>query len=155
MKWKVKDIKQYVESKEYIDTAIIPLVPLNFSQDEEMVKLSFQKEVMELYTNHIEQQLKGRVFLFPEYYYMKNDKITNEQPKLEQYIESINHQPFKYIFLITFDRDWRKLIREIDAELLWIPSIKDGDLNQKETQQFIQSQVKEIEQLIMDSWNSN
>src|SRR5690606_13048004 len=102
-----------------------------------------------------EQKLKGRVFLLPEYYYLKNDTITEEQTRLEQYIDNIKQQPFKYIFLITFDRNWRKITKQLDVELLWIPSLSNENLQSNELQQMIQSQVKAIEELIKDSWNSH
>lgn len=154
MKWRTNDIKQYVQAKEYIDTALIPLIPFSLSNDQQIKELVFQKELMDIYVNHIEQQLKGRIFLLPEYYYLKDDKINEELTKLNRFTKHVHNQPFKYTFLITFDREWRKVIKELDdVELLWIPSMKEGDLSQKETQKMIQSQVKEIEQLIMDSWN--
>lgn len=155
MKWLSKDLEQFVKAKEYIDTVIIPLIPMTFSNDETMIETAFQKEVMEIYTMNIEQKLKGRVFLLPEYYYLKNDTITEEQTRLEQYIDNIKQQPFKYIFLITFDRNWRKITKQLDVELLWIPSLSNENLQSNELQQMIQSQVKAIEELIKDSWNSH
>ncbi|TFB23972.1 DUF2487 family protein [Filobacillus milosensis] len=153
MKYKTSDTSQYTQAKEYIDTAIIPLIPFSFVSDQEMTQLSLQKEMTQIYIDQIEKELKGRVFVTPEYYYVKNDKISDEKLRLEEYVNHINKQPFKYIFLITPDNKWRKITKDMDVDLIWIPVIKEGNLNQSETQQLIQSQVKEIQSLIMDSWN--
>ncbi|GEL76162.1 DUF2487 family protein [Tenuibacillus multivorans] len=152
MKYSSKDVVAYSKAKEYIDTAIIPLIPFSF-EDEEMSSLSFQKDVIQIYVDQIERELKGRVFVIPEYYYLKQDKIAEEKERLQAFIDHIAKQPFKYIFLVTSDNKWRKVTKDMDIELIWIPGIKDGHLEQAETQQVIKSQVQEIQTLIMDSWN--
>ncbi|RPF55775.1 DUF2487 family protein [Aquisalibacillus elongatus] len=154
MKYKNIDINQYVKAKEYIDTALIPLIPYSFSNDQELEDLALQGEYIYLFANQIEKELKGRVFLTPEYYYLKTDKITEtESFRLEHLINHMKSQPFKYIFLLTFDNKWRKVTKDMDAELIWIPAMKGGDLNQSETQQLVQSQIEEIQSLIKDSWS--
>ncbi|WP_162297838.1 DUF2487 family protein [Halalkalibacillus sediminis] len=154
MKWNFNDAEQYVQAKEYIDTAIIPLIPYSFSSDEDIQKLSFQKEVMDVFTTQIEKELKGRIFLIPEYYYLKDAKIEEEKQNLDQQIEHVQSQPFNHVFLLTFDSQWRKKVKEFDADLLWIPSIKEGNLNQVDKQQLIQAQVEEVLQLIKESWSN-
>ncbi|MGP4071936.1 DUF2487 family protein [Piscibacillus sp. B03] len=154
MKYQSSDIKQYVQAKEYIDTAILPIIPYSFNTDQDLIQLSTQKELIKLYVNQIEGELKGRVFVLPEYYYLKTDKILEEEKaRLKGFVNHINQQPFKYTFLITSDSKMRKIDRDVDAELIWLPGMSAPDLNQQEAQQFIQSQVQEIKMLIQDSWS--
>ncbi|SEP67789.1 DUF2487 family protein [Piscibacillus halophilus] len=153
MKYISSDIKQYTQAKEYIDTAILPLIPYTFKSDQDLLQLSVQKDLIQLYVSQIENELKGRVFVLPEYNYLKSDKIQeDEKGRLQNLLVHLEHQPFKYIFLITSDNKWRKITKDMEAELIWIPAMSDTDLNQQETQQLVQSQVKEIQSLIKDSW---
>lgn len=154
MKYQSSDIKQYVQAKDYIDTAILPIIPYSFNTDQDLIQLSTQKELIQLYVNQIEGELKGRVFVLPEYYYLKTDKILEEEKaRLKGFVNHINQQPFKYTFLITSDSKMRKIDRDVDAELIWLPGMSTPDLNQQEAQQFIQAQVQEIKMLIQDSWS--
>ncbi|GAA0458961.1 DUF2487 family protein [Alkalibacillus silvisoli] len=153
MKWMHQDVQSYTQAKEYIDSAVMPLIPFSFSDDDELTKLSFQHEVMQIYMTQIEKQLKGRVFLLPVYNYLKQNTLTDEYERLASVVGQIQEQPFKYVFLFTFDKKWRKYSSELDAELIWLPAPQQSDLNQVETQQLVQSQVAEIEELIKEQWN--
>ena len=42
MKWRDSDLKQYKNTKEYIDTIIIPIIPFQMSQDDDLEKLAFR-----------------------------------------------------------------------------------------------------------------
>ncbi|GEN45149.1 DUF2487 family protein [Alkalibacillus haloalkaliphilus] len=152
MKWMHQDVQNYTKAKEYIDSAIMPLIPFSFENDDELSKLAYQHEVMQIFMTQIEKQLKGRVFLLPVYNYLKQNKLEDEYERLETVVNHVNEQPFKHIFLFTFDKKWRKYNSEIDAELIWLPAPQQGDLNQVETQQLVQSQVSEIEDLIKEQW---
>lgn len=153
MKWIQNDIKQYISAKEYIDTAVIPLVPYAVDNDEDMLQTSFQQELMALYTHQLEQRLKGRLFLLPVYTYLKNGTLEKELERLNGMTAEILKQPFKQVFLFTFDKQWRKHQSTLDGELIWLPSIQNGDLQSNEVREVIQSQIIDIEDLIKESWS--
>lgn len=71
MKYIEEDIKMYIAEKEYIDTAIIPLVPYAIDDDQEMILTSFQQELMTLYSHQLEQKIERPVISFPGLYVLK------------------------------------------------------------------------------------
>ncbi|WP_188206013.1 DUF2487 family protein [Alkalibacillus aidingensis] len=153
MKWIYQDVQNYTHAKEYIDTAIMPLIPYSFEEDDDMRKLAFQNEVMVIFMTQIEKQLKGRVFLLPVYNYLKQNTLDMESNRLQETIDHIQKQPFEHVFLFTFDKKWRKYGTSLNAELIWLPAPKEGDLNQVDKQQLVQSQIGDIEELIKEQWN--
>ncbi|MET3682329.1 hypothetical protein ABID56_000408 [Alkalibacillus flavidus] len=155
MKWIYNDIDQYVQAKEYIDTAVMALVPFAFDDDESLKKYAFQSEAMYILMSQIEKQYKGRVLLLPVYHYPKQNTLESETERLNNMIDQMHEQqPFQHTLLFTFDNKWRKQQRHLNAELIWLPAPTEGDLNQVETQQILQSQANELQTLIQDQWQS-
>ncbi|WP_085992040.1 YpiF family protein [Oceanobacillus senegalensis] len=152
MQWRKKDISQYLKAKEYIDTVIIPLMPIHMSDDQVIERDSFQNEVLTVFTNELERELSGRTMLIPSYHYIKKTEIENEKNRLNGWVENMKEQPFTQIFLITYDSRWKKIERELDGTLIWLPAIQTGDLQSKELQQMIREQVSQIVELIRSYW---
>ncbi|SET90422.1 Protein of unknown function [Salinibacillus kushneri] len=153
MKWKKQDIEQYVKAKEYIDTAIIPLVPFSMgSTDDELTSLTYQNEVMDLFVDRVEREYKGRIFRLPSYTYTKSSNLENEMERLNSFYEEICKQPFKYVFYLTFDSKWKKFEKGLGGHLLWVPVMKDGDLNSEETQKLLVDQMEQVTDLIQTYW---
>lgn len=151
MKWNSKDLKQYIEAKEYIDTLLIPLAPLDLS-DKNAQKHAFQHEVIAIYANEVEKQLMGRMLLLPQYLYIKQDDIKVEIDRLNGWINHCGRELFSHVFLLTFDVAWRKYEKDLDATLLWFPGIQTGNIASKEFSQMLSSQVSEIVELIRSYW---
>ncbi|RKQ37652.1 YpiF family protein [Oceanobacillus halophilus] len=152
MKWRSKDLKQYLQAKEYIDTIMVPLVPFHLSNEQDMEKDSFRNEVLTVFSNEMEKELSGRMMLMPVYNYIKSTDMNVEKDRLNDWVEDIKVQPFKHIFFITFDSKWRKLEQELDGTLIWLPTVQTGDILSKELQSMIREQVKEITEFIRSYW---
>ncbi|WP_164218935.1 YpiF family protein [Virgibacillus sp. YIM 98842] len=152
MKWKKEDLNQYVQAKEYIDTVIIPLIPFQFTDEQNIEKNAFQSEVLSILTNEIEKELTGRVMLIPNYYYIKSSDLDDESTILRGWTEEIKKQPFKHVFFLTFDSGWKKREGKLDGTLLWLPGVKSGDLHSAEMHTVIKDQVEQIGELIRSYW---
>lgn len=152
MKWIKKDIEKYVEAKEYVDSLVIPVHPFQLSEDEKLVKDTFDSEVLSIYANEIEKELSGRLLLTPIYTYVKQADMDEEVARLNQWIKEIKKQPFNHLFVLTHDVQWKKIEQKIDANLLWIPSLKPTDLQSQEAVQMIRSQIEQISELIRAYW---
>ncbi|SIS37161.1 DUF2487 family protein [Salimicrobium flavidum] len=151
MRWSQNDLDQFVDEKQYIDTLFIPLIPIHTSGDDKMVSSAFQHELNNLFSKIIEEQFKGRIVLAPTYNYI-GENVENEKERLNQWIDSFSEQSFKYIFLFSFDRNWRKEEKELKGELLWFPGLRKGDLQSTETQSFVKEQAREIVEIIKETW---
>ena len=151
MKWKKDDLQKYVQAKEYIDTILMPLVPFQLS-DEDSEKLSFQKEVMRIFANEIEQELSGRVMLIPSYHYLKNADKDTEVERINQWIKELKSQPFQHFILLSFDASWKKYEKNLDGYLLWFPGMQTGDLQSEDTRIIIKDQIAQLLEIIRSHW---
>lgn len=152
MKWNPEDLKQYVQAKEYIDSIIIPLQAFQLSDEAALSKDAYQKQVLSIFVNDIEKELSGRVLLTPTYNYFKFANKEEEVIRLNEWITNIKTQPFTNIFLLTFEPTWKKVEKSIDGELIWLPGIGSGDLQDKETITLIRNQVEQISELLRSYW---
>ena len=152
MKWEANDLERYLSAKEYIDTAIIPLQPFQLFDEEKLEEDAFQREVLKIFSLEIEKELSGRTMLTPTYNYLKSSDISNEITRLNSWIEEINHQPFKTIILLTFESKWKKVEKELNGSMIWLPGIKSGDLRSPETLNLIKNQVEQTSELIKSYW---
>lgn len=152
LKWFSEDLKKYVEAKEYVDTAIIPLQAFHLSEDAIVGNDAFQREVLSIYAQEVEKELSGRVMLTPTYNYLKYANIETEVNRLNEWITNLETQPFKTIFCITFDNVWKKNEKELNCNLLWLPGMKSGNIKSAETLRVIKSQVEQISELIQSYW---
>jgi hypothetical protein len=152
MKWKKEDLKQYIEAKEYIDTVIIPLIPFQLTNEQNIEKNSFQSEVLSILANEIEKELAGRIMLIPNYHYIKSSDLEKESQILQEWVEEIQKQPFEHVFFITFDSEWKKNEGKLNGTLLWLPGVKSGNLHSAEMHSMIKDQVEQIGELIRSYW---
>ncbi|MFD1849524.1 DUF2487 family protein [Oceanobacillus bengalensis] len=150
MRWQKSDVDKYVSAKEYIDTLIIPLI--DFQMDQDLENNAFQNEVLTILSNELEKELTGRIMLAPSYYYIKTFDKDQEIVRLNHWVENVKKQPFKHIFLLSFDPAWKKSEQALDASFVWIPKIQSGDIGSKEMQHTIREQVKQIGELIRSYW---
>lgn len=154
MRWVKKDIQQYIQAKEYVDTIVVPLKSFNLSGDSDIVKSGFQGEVLSIFIKELEKELAGRVMLTPNYTYLKNADKQDEVIRINNWINDSCTQPFNHTFLITFDSTWKKFESTLNGTLLWLPGIQSGDLYSKEIQSIIQDQVTQISELIKSYWEN-
>ena len=152
MKWYSEDLIKYVQAKEYIDTLIIPLEAFHLSQESNLEKDAFHREVLGIYTNEIEKELSGRVLLAPTYTYLKSSNLDNEVIRLNSWIEDVKTQPFTSIFVVTLDNAWKKVEKDLDCHLLWLPGMKPGNIKSEDAVKLIRSQVEQISELIRSYW---
>ncbi|WP_249871859.1 YpiF family protein [Oceanobacillus saliphilus] len=155
MKWRKNDIQQYVQSKEYIDTILLPLIPIQLSSDDDAEKHASQSEVMNILANEIEKELTGRIMLAPNYHYLKSADKQLESKRLNGWAEDMKKQPFSHIVYITFDSSWKKHEKDISDNLLWMPAVQVGEINSKEMHGIIREQVGQTVELIRSYWQSN
>lgn len=150
MKWNNEELTRYVQAKEYVDTILLPLIPFQFSDDEASVKTSFQNEVIQIFTQEIEKELSGRIMLAPSYYYLKDP--TEEAARINSWVDDMQKQPYQHIILLTFDAGWKKVEKDIEGTVLWLPAVQSGDLKSKEMQGIIRDQISQVSEIIRSYW---
>ncbi|MFC5541046.1 YpiF family protein [Ureibacillus suwonensis] len=149
MYFQVKDVQQYQQNKEFIDTAIVPLVSLDFAEDK-IVKSSSEAEFLMALTSFIEQQFKGRLMLIPPYSYtedMKNEKLVQTLKK------NIQEGGFKHVIFITCDHFWTKLQDVIDV--IWLPAIPIESMDKDVKKRILEEQLKQVLPVLSSKWSQH
>src|SRR5690625_234509 len=152
MNWTRESIEQYVSAKEYIDTLLIPLTPLDFKNDQNMIKSASEREYLNVLSYEIEQQLTGRVLQLPEYVYIKNDNYNGDIDRLNEWSKMFNEDYFKHVFYLTLDINWRKHEKSLNGNFLWFPSVTSDHPRSAEMKNVVRDQVEQISDLIRSYW---
>ncbi|MBD3858637.1 YpiF family protein [Bacillus sp. 28A-2] len=146
MKFQAEDADRFLQSKDYIDTAIIPLVGIDASQIKQTVSLG---EFTILVAEELERQLKGRVFLFPSHTYLEvNDRKQEDVFAVKQSLQ----KHFQHVVLITSDHNWKEP-SEISESLFLLKPVPLEHLKIELKQKIIQDSVEQILNFLLQKWN--
>src|SRR5699024_2487391 len=152
MKWTKKDMTQYMEAKEYIDTIVIPLLPFQIAKDKESTKYAPQGQVLLLLTTELERESSGRMMLIPKYSSLTSTDKREECDRFNAIAQSIQEQPFSRLFVLTFDPGSKKFEQSVQRNRLWIPSVPSEDLYSSATHAMVKDQVSQVSELIRPYW---
>jgi hypothetical protein len=152
LNWIGKEVEIYLKEKKYIDTAIIPLLPIGF--EEEMKTFAGQGEFISLLSMHLEHQFKGRLMLFPAFTYLKSEDKSSQEKRLDDWRTQMKDSGFKYVFFLTSDSDWRFSDNELERSLMWIPSIPLDNMDEKYKHSIMEDQVKQLLNVIVKKWQT-
>lgn len=148
MKWTSIDLQKYVQAKEYIDTAIVPLAPFQI----DALESADQYDVLTLLARELEQELMGRVMLAPNYTYITSAEKSQEVERINGWTSHLKEQPFKYVLYISFDPSWRKVANDLDGEFVWLPSISLKDADPATVKEMIRNQTMQTAELVKSFW---
>lgn len=152
MKWKTNEIDTYNEAKEYVDTAVIALIPMHWGKGEkETISMG---EFAEYITDRIENQFTGRVFLMPAFTYLKSESPSEKVRRLKEWDSHLFQQGFKYIFYVTSDVEWKSLDKQLPDELIWIPAISSETMNSDQLKKTVEQQTGQIMPLFTGKWQT-
>lgn len=146
MYFNVNDVKQFQTQKDFIDTAIVPLLSLDFGQ--EAIKSSSATEFLMTLTMFIEQQFKGRLMMLPPFSYIEETKSGLFVPLLKQELEKAG---FKHVLFLTCDHSWTSLNDQID--LIWLPAIPIESMDSSMKTKIMEEQLKQVIPILTAKWN--
>lgn len=152
MKWNSKEIDIYLTSKEYVDTALITLIPISFNG--EMKQSVAMGEFSTILTNEIERQLHGRTLAFPSFTYLKSEEREKKLNRLKEWTSKLSDQGFKHLFLFTSDSEWKQFEQDLDATLIWLPVIPLEHMDGKYKTEILQEQTKQLLQIVTNKWQT-
>lgn len=148
MNWTVKDIQLYEQAKEYVDTAIIPLIPLSFGSN---MQNTVQKgEFISIFAEALEREYRGRLLLFPPFTYMIGQKT--EEGRLKEWTDLAKQNGMRHIVYITSDYEWKQ--NSLEGNLFWLPAISINQLDDKAKREVIGSQIREIMSVLTEKWEN-
>lgn len=150
MKWNPQDVDVYLQSKEYVDTAVIPLFPVAF--DGEMKQAAAMTEFITILTGQLERQFKGRLMLLPGFSYMKTKEDEKIIEDLKFWEKQLLENGFTHVFYLTSDPVWNSLQNRLSGSVIWLPSIPMEMMEEKAKISIIESQVKQMITLFTQKW---
>jgi hypothetical protein len=151
VKWTIKDLEVYLQEKEYVDTAIIPLVPFTLSTN---VKMTVSMgEFIHIIANEIERQFKGRVFLFPPFTYLAAEGMDEKINRITAWSNELKANGMKHIFYMTADAEWKAIETRIPGTLIWLPAIPLEHVDEKYKHQLIGDQISQLMNVFIAKWS--
>ena len=148
MFFNVKDIEQFQSQKQFIDTAIVPLLSLEFSDDRSKQSSSAAEFLMSL-TAFIEHQFTGRLLVTPPFSYIEAIK---ESISLQAIYDELQGAGFKHILFMTCDHYWTSFNDSFN--ILWLPSIPLESMDKAVKQRILEDQLKQVIPTLTNAWTS-
>jgi hypothetical protein len=149
MDWNVKDIQLYEQSKEYVDTAVIPLIPVSLGADMES---AVQKgEFVSLLSYELEREYRGRLLLLPAFTYIAGEKDMEEK-RLRKWEEMIMANGARHIVYVTSDYDWKE--NSLAGTMFWLPALPLHQFEEKAKRDILHSQIREIMTILTEKWEN-
>ncbi|WP_102274765.1 YpiF family protein [Cytobacillus massiliigabonensis] len=152
MKWISQDIDMYIKSKEYVDTAVLPLFPVSLGDD--IKQTAAMSEFISLLSIQLERQFRGRLVMLPGYSYLKSfpeDKLISDVKLWET---ELLEKGFKHVFCLTSDSSWKANENQITSGLIWLPSLPLEHMDEQYKTTILDDQVKQLLQLFLQKWAS-
>lgn len=146
MIYKVSDVEQFQAQKEFIDTAIVPLVQLDFSELGMKQTGSASEYLMSL-TTFVEQQFRGRLMLLPPFSYTKLTKSSELAITIEK---ELKESGFKSVVFMTCDHEWIELKEQLN--ILWLPAIPLESMDKTVKQRILEDQLKQVIPVLTSVW---
>lgn len=150
MRWIPQDVEVYLESKEFVDTAVVPLIPITFNQ--EMRQAAAMAEFTHLLTMQLEKAFKGRLLLLPEFTYLKEIEDEWLINNLESWENNLFSNGFNHIFYVTSDVHWKSHEKNLTGSLLWLPVVSFGGMTESEKVSIVDEHVKQLFSLFIQKW---
>ena len=139
-------MEQFQSQKQFIDTAIVPLLSLEFS-DERSKQSSSAAEFLMSLTAFIEHQFKGRLLVTPPFSYIESSK---EIISLQAIYEELQAAGFKHIFFLTCDHHWTKVNDSFN--ILWLPAIPLESMDKGVKNSILEDQLRQVIPLFSTKW---
>ncbi|EIJ78670.1 hypothetical protein PB1_13969 [Bacillus methanolicus PB1] len=153
MKWIPQDIDQYLQAKEYVDTAVLPLLPVSFDAD--IKQTASMTEFITLLSIQLERQFKGRLLLLPGFSYLKSVEEDKLVENLRVWETEILQKGFKYFFYVTSDSQWKTSEKALNGSLIWIPSLPLENMDEQYKKSILEDQVKQLLNVFIQKWREN
>jgi len=152
MNWNGKDVELYLKEKQFIDTAIVPLIPVTLGEN--VKQSASQGEFISLLTLHLEKQFRGRMLLFPPITYLSESEDSRKSSLIQEWEAKIKESDFTHVFYITSDSYWRNVKESFTDDIIWMPSIPLENMEDQYKHSILEDQVKQLINIIVQKWQN-
>ncbi|MEK3886037.1 YpiF family protein [Bacillus sp. FSL K6-3431] len=151
MNWNAKDVETYFQEKEYIDTAVIPVLPIMFGT--KMRHAAEQGEYIQLLSQQLERQFKGRMLFLPPFTYLEEPEAASDL--LNEWVSKLKENGFTYIFLITADKRWIPIQTNDHNTFIHVPAVPIQHMDDVQKHSLVEEQLKQIMAEIIEGWQAS
>jgi len=146
MYFNANDVTSFMAQKEFIDTAIVPLVSIDLTS-EKIKQSGAEADFLLSLTSFVEQQFKGRLLLLPPFSY--STILKNEE--MPQQLESQLHNAgFKHVFFITCDHFWTNIGDVVNV--IWLPAIPLESMDKGVKNSILEDQLRQVIPTFSTKW---
>ncbi|GAE34572.1 YpiF family protein [Halalkalibacter akibai] len=150
MKWQATEMDTYLQAKEYVDTAIITLVPVSWQT--EIKQTVAMGEFISIMATELEKQFHGRVIQFPAFSYIKSEESPSRLARLEKWEAELKAGGVKHLVYLTSDSEWKLVENELNGMLIWLPTIPLEHMDVSYKREVISDQMKQLIPLMTNKW---
>ncbi|KDE46822.1 hypothetical protein DI43_11180 [Geobacillus sp. CAMR12739] len=148
MKWTGEDVALYERERDYIDTALLPLLPVAFGQGAK--RLASGGELVGLIAVEVERQLKGRLFLMPSFVYFADEPRALLTERLADWTNRLRREGMKHLFYVTCDRAWQE---DEEADRVWfVPVVPLESMGESYKHELVREQAAELLRFLIGRW---
>ncbi|WP_414053681.1 DUF2487 family protein [Macrococcus equi] len=136
-----QDLKLLQEQLEYIDTVIVPIVPVDYSKH--LLDIADHYEMIQYVVMNVEQQFKGRLLVIPPV------QILEQQDGIDLLEQQLLNYGFKNILFVT---PQKFILDKENVHKINILPLETLDDQMK--QEFVQDNTKALMRAIIHLWNN-
>ncbi|WP_088102195.1 YpiF family protein [Halalkalibacter urbisdiaboli] len=150
MKWQATEMDTYLKEKEYVDTALIALIPISW---QEQVKSTVAMgEFIGIISSELERQFQGRVVLFPAFSYLKTEDVHSRTQRLLSWKRELELGGMQHVILLTSDGEWKTIESQLESLLIWLPTVPLEHMDQVHKREVISEQIKQLVPILTNKW---
>ncbi|KQB92826.1 YpiF family protein [Geobacillus thermodenitrificans] len=148
MKWTSGDVATYEKERDYIDTALVPLLPVAVGQGAR--RLASGGELVGLVATEVERQLRGRVFLLPPFVYFVDEQRDKLLERLANWTNRLRQEGMEHVFYVTCDRTWQE---GTEASRFWlVPTVPLESMDESYKHELVREQAAELLRFFVNRW---
>jgi hypothetical protein len=152
MKWQADEMDMYLQAKEYVDTAIIPLIPLSWQK--EVKSTVAMGEFISIIASEVEKQFHGRVVQFPPFTYLRAEGAANCIGRIGNWESELRAGGISHIIYLTSDGEWKSVEDQLNGMLLWLPTIPLEHMEAGYKREVIADQLKQLIPIMTNKWQN-
>jgi len=148
MKWTSGDVATYEKERDYIDTALIPLLPVAIGQGAR--RLASGGELVGLVAAEVERQLRGRLFLLPPFVYFPDEERNQLLERLASWTNQLRQEGMDHVFYVTCDRAWQE---GMESGGIWlVPAVPLENMEEAYKRELVREQAAELIRFFVSRW---
>lgn len=145
MRFKPSDVQRTRNEQAYIDTLVVPLIPIGF--DESMHAFAECADMTLTVASEVERQLSGRAMLLPAMTYVGIPSLN----QLNGWREAASAEQFRFVTFITADLRWKDTAVD---DIVYVPRLSLETMSRDQQGQMVGNFVGQVLEQLGNRWTA-